>query len=520
MASLPTSPPSELLGAAKPRFELRPSDVVDSDGWLAADLMEAAGKPLEQWQRDGMDLMLSTRPDGKWACYEYAEWVARQQGKGVLGEARAVVGLLVYKEDITWSAHKYDTALQAFRRIRAIFRALGVSHRKAAEETIVIDDITIKVWNSNSERGFERLGNGDDDGEGKRILFFARSKGGLRGFSPDVNIIDESFAYTKEQQDAIAPTLIAKPNAQTIYLSSPPLDGESGEVMYSLRKRAEIGSPRLGYRDWGLAGDLESIDSIDITDHAYWAQTCPGLGHGRVTLETIEALCPPRGSMTRKGFGREVLGLWPKEILGGGAIDMGAWNGLMLDRDSRRDGDVAIAVDIAPERDYAAIGLYGLRKDGRGHVQIVDYRPGTDWLVGRIAEWLESLSPIAVAMGKATADSLEVELGKRGIRRPVDPEKPKRGDLAVASWSEMSAATGQFLDAAKQASFRHTGQPELDTSVAGSKTKVNADSLVWARKDASADTSPIVAITLARWAYESRAHLVRQRNYNLLDSVW
>jgi hypothetical protein len=192
----------------------------------------------------------------------------------------------------------------------------------------------------------------------------------------------------------------------------------------------------------------------------------------------------------------------------------------MLDRDSRRDGDVAIAVDIAPERDYAAIGLYGLRKDGYGHVQIVDYRPGTDWLVDRIAVWLKELDPIAVAMGKATADSLEVDLGKRGIKRPDDADKPKRGDLAVASWSEMSAATGQFLDAAKQAAFRHAGQSELDASVAGAKTKVNADSLVWARKDAASDTSPLVAITLARWAYESRAHLVRKRNYNLLDSVF
>jgi hypothetical protein len=512
---LPTSLPAVLLGAPKPRIEIRPEDIVASDGDLAADLMEAAGKPLEEWQRDGLDLMLSTRPDGKWACYEYAEWVARQQGKGVLGEARVVLGLLVYSEDITWSAHLYPTALQAFRRIRSIFRSLGVSTVKASEETIDIDGVVLKVWNSNTERGFERLDNG------KRILFFARSSGGLRGFSPDVNVIDEAFAYTSEQQDAIAPTLIAKANAQTIYLSSPPLDGESGEVMYSLKKRAESGNAkRLGYRDWGLAGLLDDIDKIDIEDHALWALTCPGLNRGRVTLETIEALCPPQGSMTRKGFGREVLGLWPKQIIGGGAIDMGAWNGLMLDRESRREGDVAIAVDIAPERDYAAIGLYGLRRDGLGHVQIVDYRPGTDWLVDRIAVWLKELDPIAVAMGKATADSLEVDLGKRGIKRPDDKDAPKRGDLAVASWSEMSAATGQFLDAAKQATFRHAGQSELDSSVAGAKTKLNADSLVWARKDAASDTSPLVAITLARWAYESRAHLVRKRNYNLLDSVF
>lgn len=520
MESLQTSPHDELLGAERPRIELRPTDIVDSDGDIAADLMEAAGKSLEQWQRDGIDLMLSIRPDGKWACYQYAEWVARQQGKGVLGEARVVYGLLLggeagEGEDITWSAHKYDTSLQAFRRIRSVFRGLGESHRKASEETIDIDGITVKVWNSNSERGFERLDSG------KRILFFARSKGGLRGFSPDVNVIDEAFAYTSEQQDAIAPTLIAKRNAQTIFLSSPPLSGDEGEVMYSLRKRAEIGAPRLGYRDWGLDGYLDDIDRVDIEDHRLWAQACPGLNRGRVSLETIQALCPPNGELTRKGFGREVLGLWPKQIIGGGAIDMGAWNGLMLDRESRREGDVAIAVDIAPERDYAAIGLYGLRKDGQlGHVQIIDYRPGTDWIIPRVVEWRESLDPIAVAMGKATFDSLGSDLQKRGIKPSDDKDAPRRGDLAVASWSEMSAATGQLLDAARQATFRHAGQPELDASVAGAKTKLNADSLVWARKDAAADTSPLVAITLARWAYESRAHLVRKRNYNLLDSVF
>lgn len=514
MESLPTSPPSALLGAERPRFELRPDNIVDSDGELACDLMEAAGKPLEQWQRDGMDLMLAIRPDGKWACYQYAEWVARQQGKGVLGEARVVYGLLVLDEDITWSAHKYDTSLQAFRRIRSVFRGLGVSTRKASEETIDIDGIVVKVWNSNSERGFERLDSG------KRILFFARSKGGLRGFSPDVNIIDEAFAYTSEEQDAIAPTLIAKANAQTVFLSSPPLTGDTGDVMYSLRDRAERGAPRLGYRDWGLAGDLESIDSMDIEDHVLWAQACPALGRGRVDVETIQSLCPPNGELTRKGFGREVLGLWPKRILGGGAIDMAAWNGLLLDPASRREGDVAIAADISPERDYASIGLYGLRHDGLGHMQVVEYRPGTDWLVDRIAQWREQLGPVVVAMGKATADSIEVELGKRGVRRPDDPARPKRGDLIVAGWSDMSAATGQILDATRQGIVRHTGQDELTASAAGAKTKLNADSLVWARKDAAGDTSPLVSITLARWAFESFAHVVRASNYNLLDSVF
>lgn len=516
MGCLLTLPPVELLGALRPRVEVRPSDIVDTEGELAADLMEAAGKPLEQWQRDGMDLMLSTRPDGKWACFEYAEWVARQQGKGVLGEARVAYGLLILGEEITWSAHQYMTALIAFRRIREVFRALGVSHRTAKEEVIEVDGVGIKVWNSNNDRGFERLDTG------RRISFFARSKGGLRGASPDVNVIDETFAYTFEQQDAIMPTLLAKPNSQTLYLSSPPLTGDTGEVMFALKARAESGAARrLGYRDWGLVENLEDLDRVDINDPELWAQTCPAMGRGRVTTEDVEAL---RDSMSRKGVGREILGMWPKRIEGGGAIDMGQW-GKLEDIASKREGDVALAVDIAPERDYAAIAIYGLRPDALGHLQVVDYRSGTDWILGRIVEWRDALNPVAIGMGRATFASLKVELAKLGIVRPEDREEedqrdPRRGDLAVTNALEMTAATGQLLDAVKQGTFRHIGQEELTASARGSKTKILGDSLVWARKEASADTCPLVAVTLARWAFESRVHLIDQSGETELCAVF
>jgi hypothetical protein len=508
VAFLLISPPVELLGALTPRVEVRPADIVDSDGELAADLMAAAGKPLEQWQSDGVDLMMSTRPDGKWACFEFAEWVARQQGKGVLGEARVTYGLLVLDEEITWSAHLYMTALIAFRRIREVFRALGQVHQTSREEVIEIDEVPVKVWNSNNDRGFERMDTG------RRISFFARSKGGLRGASPDVNVIDEAFAYTFEQQDAIMPTLIAKPNAQTIYLSSPPLTGDTGEVMYELKTRAEGGqAQRLGYRDWGLKGHLDDVEKVDLDDRSSWAATCPGLGRGRVTVETIQAL---RDSMSRKGFGREVLGLWPRRTKGGGAIDMTLWAAL-LDGESRRAGDVAIAVDIAPERDYSAIGLYGRRDDGIGHAQLLDYRPGTDWVIERLLEWRSVLDPVAIGMGRATAASLELDLKAEGVTRPEDPEKPKRGDLMVLTSLEMTAATGQLLDAVKQASFRHVGQAELDASAEGAKTKLTGDTLAWARKEATADTSPIVTVTCARWVFLAR---VDATHYDPMANIW
>lgn len=495
-----TSPPAVLLGALTPRVEIRPADIVDTDGDLAADLMAAANKPLEQWQRDGVHLMMSTRPDGKWACYEYAEWVARQQGKGVLGETRVVYGLLVLDEEITWSAHLYGTALIAFRRIRDVFRALGTVHRTAREEVIEIDGVPIKVWNSNNERGFER------QDTGRKLSFFARSKGGLRGASPDLNVIDEAFAYTFEHQDAIMPTLIAKPNAQIVYLSSPPLTGETGEVMYGLKERVEKGaSRRLGYRDWGLEGNLDDIDRIDVDDRESWASTCPGLGRGRVTVETIQAM---RDSMSRAGFGREVLGLWPKKRQGGGAIDPAQWASL-FDPDSRRDGDIALGVDIAPNRDWASIALYGLRADEVGHGQLIDYRAGTDWIVPRLVELCEVLDPVAIGLGRGTAASLKPDLEKVGIAEPEDAGKPDRGDLVVIGGTDMAAACGHILDDVRQSAMRHIGQQQLAAAVAGAQTRQVGDSMAWSRKAAETDIAPLVALTAARWAYVTRVDAVK-----------
>ncbi|MEE3918208.1 hypothetical protein V2I01_04925 [Micromonospora sp. BRA006-A] len=81
--------------------------------------MAQAGRPLDPWQVDAVTLMLAVRDDAKWACFEYCEWVCRQQGKGAILEARALTGFLLLGEElIMWSAHEYKTAMEAFRRVK------------------------------------------------------------------------------------------------------------------------------------------------------------------------------------------------------------------------------------------------------------------------------------------------------------------------------------------------------------------------------------------------------------------
>jgi hypothetical protein len=49
-------------------------------------------------------------------------------------------------------------------------------------------------------------------------------------------------------------------------------------------------------------------------------------------------------------------------------------------------------------------------------------------------------------------------------------------------------------------------RPALDAAVAGAQQRPLGDSWAWARKGLSVDICPLVALTLARWGWATRAH--------------
>ncbi len=508
MASLTSPPASRLRGAAKPRVETHPTWAF-SYGDEAAELMERAGRPLDPWQRDAVTMQLAVREDGQWACFECCEWVSRQNGKGAILEARALAGfLLIGEELIMWSAHEYKTAMEAFRRVKAIVRALGARVKDNNDNLWLVDGILIKFNNTNGEESLERLDTG------ARIKFIARTAGSGRGFSGDLNIIDEAFAYTDEQHAALLYTLSARPNPQLIYTSSPPLKGDTGEIMYELRRRGDNTLPReaddgpwqqdpaLGYRDWGVGGELEELDDVDIDDPALAAAANPALTI-RITMETVRREL----RSDRAGYPRERLGIWPRELRAvNGAISAEQWAAL-ADAESRRVGDIALAVDVTPERDRAVIAMRGTRADGLAHWEVMDTRPGTDWVVERVAGMKARHKPLVVAVdGKGPAASLIPALIKAGIKPPEDKDKPKPGDLLVTGPQDMADAFGMVVDAVKQKTGRHRDQADLTAALAGAKTRALGDGgKAWGRKG-STNIAPLVAVTLAHYAYETRAH--------------
>lgn len=487
-----------LLGSRLPRVCSHPP-YEQTYGPEAVELAATAGIIADPWQADYCDMMLAVTPTGMWVCPECGLVVARQNGKGVVFEIRALAGLYLLGERlIMWSAHEYKTAMEGFRR--------------------VLDDITnaddlrkrvFKVSNTNGDEGIELHGEGTNRITGRqRLRFIARSKGSGRGFSGECNLLDEWFAGTPEQVAALLPTVSAQRNPQIVYASSPPLDAVTGEPLFRLKDRGETGcDPTLGWADWGAPA------GVDLDDPIEHARSNPAYNI-RIMSETVDR---ERRSMDDVSFGRERMGIWPQRRADA-LLRPEDWSAL-VDVDSKAQDPVAFAVDITPMRDFAAIVAYGLRADGLGHVEVIEHKAGTSWVLDKLVELRDRHKPAAICLDAAgPAASLLLDLEKAGIVRPEDPDKPQLGDLAIPSPREYAGACGSLVDAVRQKQLRHIDEPELAHAVNGVKTRPLGDAWAWGRRAGNVDISPLVAATLARWAFEARAHLIG-KNFNAWDHV-
>jgi hypothetical protein len=467
------------MTSAEPRVCSYPSYVYSS-GDDAIELAAMAGLVLDPWQKLVLRHGLGERADGRWAAFELAVIVARQQGKGAVLEALELAGLFLFGERlILHSAHEYRTAMEAFRRVRDLIDGCPDLRSKVA-----------KVVNTNGEEGIELR-------TGQRLKFIARSKGAGRGFSADRIIWDEAYALSEEQVDAQMPTLSARPNPQIVYTSSPPLDAVTGAQLFRVRRRALAGDQTLAYFDWGADGCLDNLSGLDLNDRGLWAATNPAFGI-RISEETIAR---ERAAMSDTGFARERLSIWPPDLTAGFAvITEAAWRAA-CDPASQLEGAPAFAVDVAPDRSRASIGVAGRRGDGLIHIEMIQTQPGTGWVVPRLLQLRDKWKPCAIVIDPGSpAGSLIADAETAGL------------ELVRTGARDVAQAYGMVVDGLCDADetarvVRHIGQPELDAAVAGAARRPVGDGHAWDRRAATVDLTPLVAVTNAMWGYAVHGHV-------------
>jgi hypothetical protein len=143
-----------------------------------------------------------------------------------------------------------------------------------------------------------------------------------------------------------------------------------------------------------------------------------------------------------------------------------------------------LALDVTPDRSMAAIGAAGRRGDGKFHVEVVEHRPGVDWVVGWFAERAGKYGPVVVDPA-GPAGPLVAMLRDAGIEvRTV-----------ASRWH--AHACSQFYDACESGQLRHIGQTALDVALAGASQRRFGELFLWARRDLATDVCPLVAVTLA-----------------------
>ena len=491
--SLLADAPNEPLGRQRPRIELVPPAAYSDTVEAVLEICEIAGLFLDPWQEWFLTASLGERVDLKWAAFQVGLIVARQNGKGSALEGRELGGMFAIDEErlLIHSAHEQATSSEHQRRLVDLIGESPRLHSKV------------------KPRGIKR-GKGEEAIElkdGTRILFKTRTGGGGRGFTGDLVVLDEAMILPETFMSSLVPTMAARSiegNPQIWLTGSSPDQmnpKHDGVVLSRLRSNALKGSPRLLYAEWSAEGDDPAAVPESVrNDPNAWAQANPGLGI-RISHEYVRdemrTLGPRSFAVERLG-----IGSWPDPDAGQqDKISLDAWDAL-VDRASRRVGPVAFTFDVSPNSASAAIAVGGHRADDLEHVEIVDHRQGTSWLVDRIVELDERHGPESWECdARGPAAQFVEPLANRGVR------------VETVDAAGNAQACGSLVAAVKDGSFRHLGTPEVRDALQGAGTRPLVDAWAWARTASSGDICPLVAFTLAR----RKAELMRASAYESQD---
>ena len=470
------------------------------------ELADAAGLTPDGWQADILEGALGLTVGGDWSAPEVGVIVARQNGKGGILTMRTLAGIFLFGEkEITHSAHRWDTAKDAMKRLRIAIDTAGLSRWIRKE------------IRTHGEEGFDlRDPAGGDD---IVVRFKTRTPQGGRGLGGELVILDEAFNLSGDQHAALMPTVTARPRWQVWYTSTPgDRDIAPCEILANVRERGQASDDLLAFYEWSVPYDDQSRILVDPADPGSWAMANPALGT-RISYRTLLSLSR---SMPRSKFMREVLcvGRWPLPDGKTDVVPEHRWN-LAADRRSRISSNRVFSFEVARSRATASIGVAGRRKDGLVHGEVVDMRAGTAWIPKRLVQLLKKWPCKGIVIGGgATTTSLLPKIEERLKRAGLSPE------IVVLPAAGVAAACGRFHDLVMQDTddepaepdpqLRHIGQSQLWNAVRAAKQRSTGKSWIYEPVEPNDDITPLMSVVFAARGVE----LLADVEYDVLESFY
>lgn len=463
----------------------------------AADLASSIGFELDPEQLLALDALLAEN-GARWASLEACLIAARQNLKTFLFKVIALYELFVVGSRlVVWTAHEFDTAMEAFRDLQEIIDGTDWLRRRVK---LVRNEVGTQ---GNTKVGIEFL-------TGQRIRFKARTKTGGRGLTGDVVFLDEAFALQPTHVGSLLPTMAAKSmhgNPRVYYGSSA---GQlQSQVLRNLRDRGRPGAedptqgdPTLVYVEWcapeGCTAEdcthQRGVEGCALDDIEKVRMANPALER-RISIAFVETM---RRSLPVEEFAREFLGWWDEPATGGDGIPPELW----ASRGNRDavfvDAGCALAFDVSPGHRSAAIVACG------GPVHVVRHDPGTAWVIPALLELDAAHSPVGIALdptGPGGAMIPDLEKAGFTIRSKSNPA----GKVVLIEGRDATQACEAFLAGVVDGSLEHRDEQSLNQAVDDAGRRVSGDSWRWSRVNSDGDIAPLVAATNARFLWSQPA---------------
>ena len=447
------------MGSQEPSVRIVPQ-YQKTDGPDACAVLRAGGIRLDPWQMDILDDWLGRTPGGRWASPTCGGSVPRQNGKTLLVQGRMEAGMLLFNEQVIYTAHLQKTATETFEEMRDFFESPKLKPYVAEIKTALSrEQIILK--------------------SGARVKFLARTRNGGRGQHGDLLIIDEAQELDENQQASFLPAISASLNPQTIYVGTPPDPLAIGTVFRGIREKAET-SKRTAWFEY-------SVDEIgDVYDQERWADTNPALGR-RILLSTIEGEVEQMDADT---FARERLGWWmpikveKKEY----ALTEEVWDACRSDA-MKPEGKTAYGVKFSVDGTEVCLCGAVIPKEGPARISMIRREPlgmGTQWL----ADWLNERYDVA---------SCVVIDGRNGVDVLVDKLAgtwKAKGSVIRPSANIVLAAVSLLTDGLNEKTLTwYSGQEDLRESALTSVKRPIAGGWGFGGEN----SIPIEACALALW---------------------
>jgi hypothetical protein len=410
------------------------------------------------WQQYVADVGLELDEDGVFCYREVILSVPRQNGK------TALIHPVKLDRCISWSTPQ-----------RVIYTAqTGMDARKKMleDEVPVLEASPLHglVRNIYRAAGQEAI----VWKNGSRISLTASARESGHGFTLDLGVLDECWNDVDDRREqAMLPAMNTRQMAQ-MWLTST----MGTEASIYLNRKVEAGrhavandkGSGVAYFEWSIP--LES----DITDPSVWWEHMPALGWTISENAVAHALQTMEESEWRRAYGNQMTAGQHDRI-----IPETLWQAVCQPNiEVARDKPVVFAVDILPDRTYGAI----VASDGE-HIELVDHRPGTGWIVERMKTLWQTWSCEFVLDGGGPAGSIALDLKAEGI------------DVQQLQTAEVAAACASIYDAIADHAVKFRTDGALDKAVAGVQRRPIGDRFIWSRQTSLADITPFMAATLA-----------------------